>query len=178
LRDAREQVRRLQVDEGDCVDRLALERRRLEDAQGRLSDARMRPSDATFEVGLDVTGFSLGEQAAAVDDIGVAEGDVRRAERAVEGEREELARLRRKASEEREDLEEAEESAAAAVRAAAGELPDVRLANGAVRQWGQRSVGSGRGFLAAGSAAARRRAHRRAGQQPGDPRAAGRRCSG
>jgi len=132
LRDARERIKRLRRDEEDCVDRLAIEQRRLEDARGRLSEARTSLSDATFDVGLDVTGFSLGKQAAAAKQIQAAEADLRRAERAVAGEREQLARLRKNATEERESLEQAEDSAAAAVRAAAGELPDVRLASGAV----------------------------------------------
>ncbi len=132
LDDARERIKRLQREEEDCVERLRLEKRRLEDALGRASEARTRLSNATFTVGLDATPFSMAEQARAVDQIEAAEADAQQAERAIAREREELKRLRDEAKQEREALEDAEFAAAAAVRAAAGDLPDVRLANGAV----------------------------------------------
>lgn len=132
LGDARERIKRLQREEEECIERLRIEERRLEDAQGRAAEGRTRLSNATFTVGLDASPFSIAEQARAVDQIEAAEADAQRAELAIAREREELGRLREQAKQEREELEDAESAAAAAVRGAAGELPDVRLASGAV----------------------------------------------
>lgn len=131
LADARERVRALRREEEECVGRLELEQRRLEDAGQRIGAAGDRATRATLAGGLGDP-FSLAAQASAQRDLDEAEADARRAERGIAREREELDRLRREAVRERKSVEEAERSAAAAVRQAAGELPDVRLPTGEV----------------------------------------------
>jgi uncharacterized protein YukE len=131
LEQARERVRGLRREEEECVQRLELEQRRVKDAAQRMGAAGDRATQATLAGGLGDP-FSLADQANAQRDLEEAEADGRRAERAVQRERDELDRLRRKAARERERVEEAERSAAAAVRQAAGDLPDVRLPSGEV----------------------------------------------
>ncbi len=132
LADTRERVRALRrEEEEECVGRLELEQRRLEDAGRRIGAAGDRATRATLAGGLGDP-FSLAAQAGAQRDLDQAEADARRAERGIARERDELDRLRREAVRERESVEEAERSAAAAVRQAAGDLPDVRLPTGEV----------------------------------------------
>jgi hypothetical protein len=129
LEDARTKVRGLRREEEACVDRLNLEGRRLQDAEGRAGEARGRLVPAALGAGVGEP-FSLAEQAGAQRDLDSADADARRAEAAIEREREELGRLRRAAARERERIADVEDTAAAAVRQAAGELPDVRLPTG------------------------------------------------
>lgn len=132
LEEAREALRGLRREEEACVERLALEQRRLQDAGQRADAARERLAPAVFGAGVGEP-FSLAEQARAQREIDQADGDARRAEAAIGRERDELARLRRAAVRKREGAEEAEATTAAAtVRHAAGELPDVRLPGGQV----------------------------------------------
>jgi len=129
LEQARKRVRGLRREEEECLQRLELEQRRVRDAAQRMGAAGDRATQATLAGGLGDP-FSLADQANAQRDLEEAEADGRRAERAVQRERDELDRLRRKAARERERVKEAERSAAAAVRQAAGDLPDVRLPSG------------------------------------------------
>lgn len=122
LAEARERVERLRGEERECVERIELWERRLEDALERAEQARGRAAEATLGAALGGDGLALAEAARAQRELEEAEADAERARRALDREREELDRLREEAEKERTRAVEAEQAAAQAVSGIAAEL--------------------------------------------------------
>jgi len=131
LEDAKAKIRRLREQEDMAVARLQRAKRQLEDAQGRLGEAQGRMMGTpSLTAGLGEPG-AMAAQVQAQNDADDAQGEIDAAQKQIDREREEIGELREDARRVREQLIEDEQDAASAVRAAAGQLPDVQLPGGA-----------------------------------------------
>jgi len=134
LEHARDRIRALRQREQDAVERLRGARRKLADAKRRLQDAEQRAGAASLSIG-SMTGapdpIGLAEQAAAQRDARDAQDDIDAAGRLIDRVQEEIRELRREAHRRHQDLIEDERGAAAQVRDAAAQLPDIQMPGGA-----------------------------------------------